>query len=169
MEALLIIDMLNDFIAEKGTLQCGDAGRAIVPFVRNKISEFRGNVSRIFFICDNHEEDDAEFAHFPRHCVRDSWGARIVSQLSPAENDTVIFKKRYSAFFDTNIESLLEGCERVHFVGVCTNICILFSVEEAYNRGFKTVVYKDGVASFDESAHRHSLEQMKSLFGADIR
>ena len=169
MKALLVIDMLNDFIDKSGSMQCGDAGREIIPFIKDQISCFHKNSDKVFFVCDNHNEDDKEFDHFPKHCIKDSWGSQIAADLTPKQNDIIILKKRYSAFFQTNIESMLKDCNEIHFVGVCTNICILFSVEEAYNRGFKTVIYKNGVASFDAEAHKYSLKQMKALFGAEIR
>ncbi|WP_196600372.1 cysteine hydrolase family protein [Pectinatus frisingensis] len=169
MKALLVIDMLNDFIEENGSMQCGNAGREIIPFIKNIVSYFHKNNDKVFFVCDNHKEHDKEFDHFPKHCVKGSWGSTIVSSLTPKQNDIIVLKKRYSAFFQTNIESMLEDCDEIHFVGVCTNICILFSVEEAYNRGFKTVIHKNGVASFDAEVHKYSLEQMNILFGAEIR
>ncbi len=59
-------------------------------------------------------------------------------------------KTRYSAFAGTDLEMKLRerGIEEVHLVGVCTDICVLHTAVDAYNKGFKIVVYEKAVASF---------------------
>ncbi|HAG08307.1 MAG TPA: cysteine hydrolase, partial [Desulfotomaculum sp.] len=52
--------------------------------------------------------------------------------------------------------------------GVCTNICVLYTVEELCNRDYKVVVYRQGVASFDLQAHNWALVQMESVLGAKV-
>lgn len=166
---LLVIDMLRDFLEPGGALDCGDAARAIVPFVRQKITAFRAAQDPVVFVCDAHEPDDREFLRFPAHCVAGTEGARIVDGLWAA-GDPVITKKRYSAFYGTDLEPLLRRLapEEIHVVGVCTNICVLYTVEELCNRDWKTFVYRDGVASFDALAHRFALNQMEGVLGAEL-
>ncbi len=168
-KVLLVIDMLNDFIRQDGTLPCGEAGRKIVPFVKKKIEEFRAQGDTVIFICDRHEADDLEFQRFPKHCVEGTEGAEVIEELRfSGYDENITGKQRYNGFYGTDLEEQLEGCEEAHVVGVCTNICVFFTVEGLCNRDIKTVVYKDGVASFDQAAHDYALGQMESVLGAKI-
>jgi nicotinamidase/pyrazinamidase len=161
--------MLRDFLDPGGALDCGDAARAIIPFVRDRIAAFRAAGDTVVFACDAHEPDDPEFLRFPAHCVKGTRGADIVEGLVAA-GDPVIRKRRFSAFYGTDLEELLQllAPEEVHVVGVCTNICVLYTVEELANRDFKTFVYRDGVAGFDALAHRLALGQMEGVLGAGL-
>jgi len=82
-----------------------------------------------------------------------------------------VLKNRHSAFYRTNLNSILRDLnpETVEVVGVCTNLCILYSVEELCNRDYKVVVFKDGVASFDAEAHRWAIRQMAEALGTEVR
>jgi len=79
-------------------------------------------------------------------------------------------KSRYSGFCKTNLNDILRDLdpEIVEVVGVCTNICVLYTVEKLRNRDYKVVVHRDGVASFDQDAHLWALKQMESVLGAEI-
>ena len=57
----------------------------------------------------------------------------------------------------------------MHLVGVCTDICVLHTAVDAYNKGFKVVVYKDAVASFNQQGHEWALGHFKDSIGAEIR
>jgi nicotinamidase/pyrazinamidase len=169
-KVLLVIDMLNDFIRKDGALPCGAAGEKIVPFVKEKIAEFRKCGDDVIFICDRHEIDDKEFNRFPKHCVEGTKGAEIIDELKfDGYEKNITGKQRYSGFYGTDLEEQLEIYGEAHLVGVCTNICVFFTAEELCNRDIKTIVYKDGVASFDAAAHEYALKEMASVLGAEVR
>ncbi|HZK17789.1 MAG TPA: isochorismatase family cysteine hydrolase, partial [Clostridia bacterium] len=120
-----------------------------------------------------HEEDDLEFNRFPRHCVKGSRGAGLIQELQGLANEEgtyKIYKSRYSSFHNTNLDDLLRELQptEIHIVGVCTNICVLYTVEELCNRDYKTLVYKEGVASFDADAHLWAIKQMENVLGAKV-
>lgn len=155
MKALLVIDMLVDFIDEEGALSVGPAGQKIIDYINEKIKDFRQKAYPIVFICDNHEKDDKEFDMFPAHCIAQTKGAQIVDNLDVKDEDKIIRKRRYSAFFGTDLDLYLreKGVDELFLVGVCTNICVLYTAADARNLAYKVNIYKDGVASFDEKAH----------------
>jgi len=174
MKVLLVIDMLNDFLLPSGPLYCGDKAQAIVPLVKRTLQAFRKEGAPIFFVADAHRKDDVEFDRFPPHCIKGTSGASLLAGLY-AEGEPIIEKTRYSAFYNTDLEEQLEALSQtsgepleVHVVGVCTHICVYFTVEELRNRDIKTIVYRDGVASFDDVAHDFCLTQMESVLGAEI-
>jgi nicotinamidase-related amidase len=170
MKALLVIDMLKDFINPDGALYCGETSREIIPFIREKIVEFHKNGDLVIFLCDSHEEDDLEFKMFPKHSVRGSEGAQIIDELPVGKKDVVIQKTRYSSFYGTNLDVVLKesSISESHVVGVCTSICVMDTVGDLRNRDYTVIVYKKGVADFDPKAHTFSLERMEKTYGAEV-
>ena len=170
MKALLVIDMLNDFIEKGGALDCGDRAREIIPFVYRKIEEFRRGRQLVIFICDSHRPDDPEFRLFPRHCIKGTHGAQIIAALPVGPKDIIIEKTRYSAFYDTSLEKTLRKhrLSQIHVLGVCTSICVMDTVGDLRDRDCPVVVYRDGVADFDPEAHRFSLSRMEKVYGAKV-
>ena len=170
MKALLVIDMVNDFIEKGGALETGKAGRDIIPFVKEKIREFRALDYPIIYVCDNHEKDDKEFEMFPPHSVKGTYGSKIIDKLEVEETDKVILKRRYSSFYGTDLDLTLRemGVDEISIVGVCTNICVLYTAADARNRAYRVNVCRDGVASFDKYAHDFALKEMKNTLGCNI-
>ena len=170
MRVLIVVDMLNDFVDERGALFCGPAARRIIPFVAQKIAEFRQQGQPIIYLRDSHSPDDREFEAFPPHCMRGSWGGEIIPELAPAPGDIIIEKTRFSGFFRTPLEKELERlkAQELHFVGVCTNICVMDTVGDARNRDYPVVVYRDGVADFDQEAHEFALKRMERIYRARV-
>ena len=171
-KTLLVIDMLEGFLREYFPLYCGKDAENIVPFVVGKISENTAADNPVIFIADNHDPDDEEFKMFPPHCVKGTKESEVLPELLQAagEKYKLIPKTRYSGFFGTTLErELAEAApEMVEVVGVCTNICVFFTVEGLRNRDYPTTVFREGVASFDKQAHEYALQQMGTVLGATI-
>lgn len=169
-KVLIIVDMLNDFIDEKGALYCGETAREIIPFVKKKLEESRKQGDFIIYLQDSHDENDKEFDKFPKHCLEGSWGNSIIEELKPMADETVIPKKRYSGFYGTNLEKVLNEVhpEMVEVMGVCTSICVMDTVGGLANRDYRISVPIMGVADFDPEAHRFALKRMKQLYGAEV-
>jgi len=79
-------------------------------------------------------------------------------------------KTRYSAFAGTDLEIRLRerNITELHLAGVCTDICILHTAVDAYNKGFNIVVHKNTVQSFDQAGHQWALRHFKNSLGATI-
>ena len=170
MKALLIIDMIKDFINPDGALYCGDTSRKIIPFIQEKIDEFHRSGDLVVFICDSHEEDDLEFKMFPKHSVAGTEGAEIIDEMPVRKKDVIIRKKRYSAFYGTNLDVILKenDISEANVVGVCTSICVMDTVGDLRNRDYEVTVFKKGVADFDQKAHQFALERMSHIYGAKV-
>jgi nicotinamidase/pyrazinamidase len=170
MRALLVTDMLNDFILPDGKLSIGKNGLAIVPFVKDAILQSRSRGEKVIYICDDHWPEDAEFLMFPPHCIEGSEGALVYHELSPQDGDLIIKKRRYSAFYATMLDLALRelGIKELVLVGVCTNICVFYTAIEARNRGYEVTVLADAVATFDQEAHVFALKEMKNVLGVNI-
>lgn len=100
MKALIVVDMLNDFILKDGALYSGEQSEEIVGFINAKIKEFREQGNQILFLCDNHEVDDKEFDMFPPHCIAGEHGSKIIDNIDVVDTDKIIKKRRYSGFLE---------------------------------------------------------------------
>jgi len=176
-EALLIIDMSNDFVHDEGGLTAGKPAQAIVPNIIHKADEFfeKGNV--IVVCMDAHDEDDPHFELWPRHNVKGTWGQELYGPLKEwyenhkgHPNVLYVAKPEYDAFFGTNLDALLKELQvdTVHLTGVCTDICDFLTAYGAYSRGYKTVAHSNCMATFTDQ-HDIFLKQMNAIFKTEIR
>ncbi|WP_462325121.1 cysteine hydrolase family protein [Desulfoplanes sp.] len=170
-QALLIIDMLNDFVLKEGPLYVPMA-REIVPAVRQRLDQFRTRDNPVLFLCDQHEHDDKEFTQFgwPPHAVRGTSGARVVDELAPMPGDHFVPKQHYSAFYRTRLDEILRlvRAEELVLTGCVTNICILYTAADAVMRGYRVRVPESCVAALDEREGRFALEQMEGVLKAIV-
>ena len=167
--ALIVADMLNDFLDPQGSLYMG-AGREIIPFVAARIEAARLQGGVVIFVCDAHAPDDREFKYFASHAVKGSWGSWVIPELPVLPEDYRVDKTRYSAFAGTNLDKVLqrEGVERVEVVGVSTSICVMDTAGDLRNRDYSVVIPVDAMADFDPEFHDFALRRMKRVYGARL-
>jgi len=170
VKALLVIDMVVDFINPDGALYIGPVAEKVVPRVKSRLEEYRSNGSPVIFVCDSHISDDVEFNLFPPHSVAGSGGDEIISELDPRPGERVIEKRRFSAFVGTDLDLTLrdKGIQEIELAGVVTNICILYTAAMARMYGYKVYVPVNAVASFDEEAHNFALKEMEKTLGVTM-
>ena len=181
MKALINIDYTYDFVADAGALTCGVPGQRIEGNIAALTKEFIENGDYVVFAIDVHDKDDEyhpETKLFPPHNLRGTSGRDLFGALQGVfeenkdrENVAYMDKTRYSAFAGTDLEIKLRerGITEVHLVGVCTDICVLHTAVDAYNKGFKMVVYKDAVASFNQTGHEWALGHFEQSLGAMVK
>ncbi len=170
-EALLIIDMLNDFVLEGAPLEVPETRRAI-SHIRREIDAARREDKPVIYICDTHAPDDREFSKFgwPAHAVKGTKGAEVVEDLKPRPEDIIIEKTTYSGFYRTNLEETLQrlGVEGLRLTGCVTHICVMFTASDAVLRDYKVTVVGDSVAGLEEEDHNAALRIMKNVMGVKI-
>jgi nicotinamidase-related amidase len=170
-EALIISDMLNDFVRVGAPLEV-PAARTILPALQKRMAEARARGVPVIYVCDAHEPDDREFSRmgWPPHAVRDSEGARVIAELAPLETDPVVEKTTYSGFHHTGLEGILQalGVERIVLTGVVTSICIFYIAYDAVIRGYKVTVPVDCVAALDPRDGEFALRQMEQVLGVTV-
>ena len=167
--AVLVIDMLRGFLEEGHPLYCGERARRIIPNVVRLLERELERGTKVFFICDHHTPDDPEFKMFPPHCVEGTPETEVIPELAKYPGE-MIAKRRFSGFFDTDLDQRLKALapEKLILCGVCTNICILHTAANARNRDYEVEVPVDCVASFDDRAHRFALEHMERTLGVKL-
>ncbi len=167
--AVLVIDMLRGFLEEGCPLYGGENVRRVIPNIQRLLEKELALGSTVYFVCDNHDKDDPEFKMFPPHCIAGTAEAEIIPELSKYAHE-IIKKKRYSAFYGTDLEKKLEKLkpDKLIVCGVLTNICVMHTVADARNRDYTVEVPVDCVASPDDAAHRFALEHMEKVLGARL-
>jgi nicotinamidase-related amidase len=170
MEALIVVDMQKDFCYPNGALYIGDHVKEIFDPLRAVIDHARNMGMPIIFTQDWHRSDDAEFKIWQPHCIAGSEGAEIIDELNPQPNDHYVKKRRYSAFFGTDLDLTLRelGVKKVLVTGVVTNICVLHTVGDAVLRGYEAVVIKDCTTALNDYDYEYAIKHMKNVFRAEI-
>ena len=170
-EGLLIIDMLNDFVLQGSPLEVPDTARIITP-IQDKIEHARKKSIPIIYICDSHEKNDQEFVRmgWPPHALTGSMGAQVIHPLKPSTQDRIILKRSYSGFFETDLDNVLKErkISQLLVTGCVTNICVLYTVADAVQRGYQVTVFKNCVAALNQNEHEYALQHMKEVLGAEI-
>jgi len=168
-KALLVIDMLNDFVLEGAPLRVPKIEKIIEP-IKREISKARSERYQVIYLCDSHEEDDKEFELFPPHAVKNTEGSKIIDDLKPEGSDLIVRKNTFSGFLNTNLDEILKklSVEKLIVTGDVTNICILYTVADAVMRGYKVDIIKDAIIGIDRKDHNFALEQMKKIFKVNI-
>jgi nicotinamidase/pyrazinamidase len=167
--AVLVVDMLRGFLEEGYPLYMGEECRSIIPNIKRLLESESAAGAKIFFICDNHAPDDLEFKMFPPHCIEGTIETEVIPELASYSGE-IIPKRRYSGFFDTELEEKLKQLnpEKLIVCGVATNICVMHTVADARNRDYEVEVPVDCVASFNEEAHRFALDHIEKVLGARL-
>ncbi|HLB05337.1 MAG TPA: isochorismatase family cysteine hydrolase [Thermodesulfobacteriota bacterium] len=168
-KALLIIDMLNDFVLPGAPLEVPET-RKIIPSIGREIIKAREEGYPIIYLCDGHAPDDKEFKMWPRHSVKGTKGAQVVDELEPEPKDTVVEKTTYSGFYNTRLEEVLKSLstEEIILTGCVTNICILYTAYDLVSRGYKVTLPRDCVAGLNKEDHEFALRQMERILKVKI-
>jgi len=179
-KALISIDYTVDFVADEGALTCGKPGQEIEEAISSITKEFIEKGHYVVFAIDAHQKEDhlhPESKLFPPHNIigttgRDLYGSlnTIYENNKQQEHVCWMDKTRYSAFAGTDLELKLRerGITEIHLAGVCTDICILHTAVDAYNKGFSIVIHKQATASFNPAGHEWALQHFVSSLGAKV-
>jgi nicotinamidase-related amidase len=94
-------------------------------------------------------------------------GAKLLSEIEVGPSDSILIKKRYSAFFGTNLDAILDGlaCKRIVVAGVNTHACVRATVIDAYQRDYEVLLAQDCIDSHDEQHHSISMRYMDGKLG----
>lgn len=166
--ALLIIDMINDFVTGKLALS---AANKIVPTIARLRESFHRYGLPVIHITDSHVKGvDRELTLWGDHALRGTEGADVIDPLKPRGEEFRVYKRRYSGFFGTDLDLLLRelGVSTLVLTGVATDICVQHTAADAFFRGYDLVVVSDATATTDEESHKHALAYMERVYGAKV-
>ncbi len=165
--ALLVIDVQNDFANPSGKLYAKGAERIIEP-IKGLVDKARRAGALIIYTQDWHIKGDPEFKIWGEHAVAGSWGAEIVEELKPGEDDVVVRKPSYDAFYSTFLDHVLraKGIATLILTGLLGNVCVHCTAVGAAVRGYKLVIPVDAIFTMNEFDHIASLRFMNEILKA---
>lgn len=166
--ALIVIDVINDFIFNKECpLYCLE-GEAKLNNITDAIDFFHQNENQVVFVKDAHRKNDGDFLVRPLHGLKGTWGGEIAEPVKEKMNefDYLIEKRRFSGFSYTDLDLFLreELIENLVLIGGWTNTGIRSTASDAFHQGYKLTVLDDCCFSQTEDTHLKSLRDMK-IFG----
>lgn len=160
--ALLVVDMQLFFLDPSSpTYTCG--GQAILPNIKRTIQAFRQTDRPVIFTKHVHHPDGNDAGimgwWWEGMCLEGSPESEIHKDISPHLNEKVILKHRYSAFYNTDLETILRvlKIEDIVIAGIMTNMCCESTARDAYYRDYRVFFLADGTGSITEEMHLASL------------
>ena len=177
--ALLVVDVQNDFVSSKGSAaQRGEevsASQAMVPRLIRLIDEARRVSLPVIYVKTTHSEwtDTPSWIYRKSQqsvlttCREGTWGAEFYEGISPLPHERVVIKHRYSAFINTDLNTVLKakGIESFLVTGVATNVCVETTARDAYMYDYYVTMVEDCAAAYHSHLHETTLENMQRHFG----
>jgi len=165
--AVLVIDMLNEYLDPKGKVYCENC-REIVPNIK-RLLEF-GREKRFPIVYVNTSlicETEPIAKKWGLHAERGSWGAEVIPELKPQNNDIVILKRTYDGFYNSELELTLRSLDvqTVIVTGIHTHVCVLLTAVAAFNRGFNVIALEDCMTTGYKPNHESRLRFYKTHIG----
>src|SRR5215213_10178671 len=168
---LLIIDMISDFEFDGGEeiLPAAEAIAKNIAALKKKAE--KAGVA-VIYANDNFGKWRSDFTKQLKHSQSKSVrGHKIARLLAPQKDDYFVLKAKHSAFYSTTLDLLLAylGAKTLILTGVASDICILFTANDAYMHDYNLFVPCDCVAATDEKTNESTLRYMEKVLKADTR
>lgn len=165
--ALLIIDMLNEYLDPNGKIYC-EAGREIIGNIATLRQHFVDNNCPVIYVNTSHiNGGDPETEKWGLHAMRGTWGDEVIPELAPAENDITVYKRTYDGFYNTELEITLRSLnvDTVVVCGIHTHVCVLCTALGAFYRGFHVFALEDCMTTGYQPNHESRLRFYNSHIG----
>jgi len=159
--AVLIIDMVRDNFREEKHLPLTKEAKAIIPNINHLLVEARKRECPVIFASDSFLEKDFIFkGKIKLHSIRGTQGAEVISEISKGENDMYLIKRRFSAFYKTDLDQTLRtlDIDTIAVTGIATTFCVLSTVFDALSNDFRTVLIEDCSACENRATHSKMLD-----------
>ncbi|CAI0714589.1 isochorismatase family protein [Serratia ficaria] len=169
--AILVIDMQHDFLDADAPIPCS-GGLDIVESLHMLLDFARGEGISVIYTQEAHRTSRVDFGREldygeTLHCLEGTQGVDIIPQLCPQNGDLVLIKRRYSAFFATDLDLLLRGLgvDTLVLTGVATDVCVRATAQDAMQLDYHVVVPRECVAGTNLERHDAALENINYVFG----
>jgi ureidoacrylate peracid hydrolase len=160
--ALLVIDMQKFFLDPSSpSFTCG--GLAVLPTTKQLTHAFREAGRPIIYTCHVHHPDGIDAGimgwWWEGMCLEGSPESAVHDDIAPLSHEKIVYKHRYSAFYNTDLETILRCLKIEDLVvsGIMTNMCCESTARDAYYRDYRIFFLADGTGSINEEMHLASL------------
>jgi nicotinamidase-related amidase len=167
-DALLLVDVLNDFEHEDGERLMASFRARHEGMVR-ALGRARREDVPVVYANDNYGVWDGDRRRLVQQAL-DGRGGDLLEALAPSEDDAFVVKPRYSAFDKTPLELILREreTERLLLAGASTEGCVAQTAIDARELGFKVTVLADACATVDERVEQVALDYLEGVVGVRI-
>ena len=158
--AIIVVDTLKDNLKESPRNPYFQEGSAIIPNLQRLLEEGRKRGFPIIFACDSFLEGDFIFkGRMKVHSLRGTKGADVVDELKIEPSDIILPKRRFSAFFKTDLDQTLRvlGVDTIVVTGITTEVCVLMTVMDGLSHDFSAILLEDCSASRTKEFHQRCL------------
>jgi len=171
--AVVVVDMQNGFCHPDGSLYAPGSEEVIGP-VGDAVETAREAGAEVVWTRDVHPPEQFEDAHYydeferwGEHVLEGSWEAEIVEELDPREEELVVVKHTYDAFYRTQLEGWLDahGVDDLLICGTLANVCVLHTASSAGLRDYRPVLVEDAVGCIEDGHREYALDHADFLFG----
>lgn len=169
--AVMVVDMQREFVEIEDAPFYNKHAKDIIPDIKRLLNVARESQIPIVYVVERHRADGTDFGleleKGPKHCIEGSGGEEIVDELRPKESDYVLTKRRYSAFYMTDLEILLKGLriDTIVLTGGATNCCLRATAEDAFFRDYHVILPKECVIGTEAKAHEVNLKDIDDFYG----
>jgi nicotinamidase/pyrazinamidase len=156
--AVIIVDMIEDSFAEPRNLQREE--EKIVQPMRGFLGRCRSLDIPIIFANDSFLREDFIFkGRLKPYAIRGTPGERVLHDLEPEATDTILPKRRFSAFFKTDLDQTLRTCglDTVAIGGINSHVCVMATALDAVCHDFYTVLLEDLCAAYKKDIHDNAM------------
>ncbi|OLP55570.1 isochorismatase [Rhizobium rhizosphaerae] len=167
--AFIVVDMINEF--------CKPGGKMVLPGYESLvgpqtalIEAARKAGAPVIWVHDAHRpgmRHEREWAKRTPHGLENTWAVEIIEDLGARADEIHVTKRRYSAFFQTDLDLTLKDMQIDQLVvfGVVTNICVRSTVHDAFFNGYEVIVPADACAATGPREQESSLYDIATHFG----
>lgn len=167
--AVIVVDMVNDFCKPGGAMVLPGYETLVAPQLA-VIEAARAAGAPVIWVHDAHRRNmrrDREWVKRTPHCVEGTWGVEIIDDLGARNDEIHVIKRRYSSFFQTDLDMTLKDmmADQLIVFGVVTNICVRSTVHDAFFNGYEVVVPADCCAATGPREQESTLYDISTHFG----
>jgi nicotinamidase-related amidase len=169
--ALVVIDVQNGEVApEDSGIPHMDGGAERHARIRRLVGAARAAGVPVVFVQEVHKRTLSDFGRELDgvegvHCLEGDPATELADGLQPGPDEYLIRKRRYSAFFATELELVLKsyGARTLVLVGALTDVCVHYTFADAHQHDYHCCVVTDCVGGSSRRAHDAALEAMAYL------
>jgi len=158
---IIVVDMLKDNFKESPRNPILQEGKAIIPNLQRLLKESRKKGIPVIFACDSFLKEDFIFkGRMKVHSLRGTKGAEVIDDLKPYPEDIFLPKRRFSAFFKTDLDQTLRvlGVDTIVVTGISTEVCVLMTAMDGLCHDFSAIILEDCSASRSKEFHKRCLD-----------
>lgn len=152
--AIIVVDMLKGGVGSN--LAVKSESEKIIPNIQRLLTQSRGLNFPVIYACDSFMSQDFMFGgKMSPHSIRGTKGVEVIDELRPESGDMVLEKRRFSAFFRTDLDITLRTLEVDTIVvsGMNTHVCVMFTAWDGLANDFNVIIVEDCCAAPKREIH----------------